>query len=29
MAYMGYGVKPDISTLAKGLGGGITNRGNF
>ena len=23
MAYMGYGVKPDISTLAKGLGGGI------
>ena len=23
MAYMGYGVVPDISTLAKGLGGGI------
>ena len=23
MAYMGYGVTPDISTLAKGLGGGI------
>ena len=23
MAYIGYGVKPDISTLAKGLGGGI------
>jgi acetylornithine/N-succinyldiaminopimelate aminotransferase len=23
MAYMGYGVKPDISTLAKGLGGGM------
>jgi acetylornithine/N-succinyldiaminopimelate aminotransferase len=23
MAYMGYGVEPDISTLAKGLGGGI------
>ena len=23
MAYMGYGVPPDISTLAKGLGGGI------
>lgn len=23
MAYMGYGVKPDIATIAKGLGGGI------
>ena len=23
MAYMGYGVTPDISTLAKGLEGGI------